>query len=62
MGAESRFINQLGPAFDWLSVDADRNMAMVSNADVRAGVVIHAKEQRILSTGHLSKFRRAQIQ
>jgi rhamnogalacturonan endolyase len=48
---ESRFINQLSSNFDWLSVDADRNMPMCSNADTRAGVVIHAKEQRILSTG-----------
>ncbi len=48
---ESRFINQLTPNFDWLSVDADRNMAMSSNADTRGGVVIHAKEQRILNTG-----------
>jgi rhamnogalacturonan endolyase len=48
---ESRFINQLNPSFDWLSVDADRNMPMVSNQDLRAGVVVHAKEQRILSTG-----------
>ena len=48
---ESRFIQQLNPNFDWLSVDADRNMPMCSNADLRAGVVIHAKEQRILSTG-----------
>ena len=51
VGAESRFINQINPTFDWLSVDADRNMAMCSNADTRAGVVVHAKEQRILSTG-----------
>jgi rhamnogalacturonan endolyase len=50
-GGENRFINQLGRGFDWLSVDADRNMAMVSNADINAGVVVHAKEQRILSTG-----------
>jgi rhamnogalacturonan endolyase len=48
---ESRFINQLNPSFDWLSVDADRNMPMVSGQDLREGVVIHAKEQRILSTG-----------
>jgi rhamnogalacturonan endolyase len=48
---ESRFINQLNSRFDWLSVDADRNMPMCNNADERAGVVIHAKEQRILSTG-----------
>ena len=48
---ESRFINQLTPNFDWLSVDADRNMPMCSNDDLRSGVVVHAKEQRILSTG-----------
>jgi rhamnogalacturonan endolyase len=48
---ESRFINQLSSRFDWLSVDADRNMPMCNNADLRSGVVIHAKEQRILNTG-----------
>lgn len=48
---ESRFINQMIPDFDWLSVDADRNMPMCNNEDLRNGVVIHAKEQRILSTG-----------
>jgi rhamnogalacturonan endolyase len=48
---ESRFINQLVSNFDWLSVDADRNLPMCSNQDTRSGVVIHAKEQRILSTG-----------
>jgi rhamnogalacturonan endolyase len=48
---ESRFINQMIPDFDWLSVDADRNMPMCSNEDLHAGVVVHAKEQRILSTG-----------
>ena len=48
---ESRFIMQMSPMMDWLSVDADRNMLMCSGQDLRAGVVIHAKEQRILSTG-----------
>jgi rhamnogalacturonan endolyase len=48
---ESRYINQLTTNFDWLSVDADRNMPMCSNEDTRSGVVIHAKEQRILSAG-----------
>jgi rhamnogalacturonan endolyase len=49
---ESRFITKLNPTyFDWLSVDSDRNMLMCSPQDLRAGVVIHAKEQRILSTG-----------
>lgn len=49
---ESRFITQLRPVFDWLSVDADRNMLEPTPEDLRAGVVIHAKEQRILSTGN----------
>ena len=48
---ESRFILQLDPTFDWISVDADRNMLMPSVEDTRGGVVIHAKEQRILLTG-----------
>jgi rhamnogalacturonan endolyase len=48
---ESRFILQMNPTFNWLSVDADRNMPMCTNQDLRAGVVIHAKEQRILNTG-----------
>jgi rhamnogalacturonan endolyase len=48
---ESRFITELNPVFDWLSVDNDRNMLMCNNQDLRAGVVVHAKEQRILSTG-----------
>jgi rhamnogalacturonan endolyase len=48
---ESRFINQMNPTFDWLSVDADRNMKMVDNGDLRSGIVVHAKEQRILTTG-----------
>jgi len=48
---ESRFITQLRSIFDWLSVDADRNMLEPSPEDLGRGVVIHAKEQRILSTG-----------
>jgi rhamnogalacturonan endolyase len=48
---ESRFITQMRPTFNWLSVDADRNMLMCNDRDEDAGVVIHAKEQRILSTG-----------
>jgi rhamnogalacturonan endolyase len=48
---ESRFILQLDPTFDWISVDADRNMLMCSTQDVRDGVVIHAKEQKILTSG-----------
>ena len=48
---ESRFILQLDNTFDWISVDADRNMLMPLAADLRSGVVIHAKEQRILLDG-----------
>jgi len=49
---ENRFIlMNLNPTFDWLSVDADRNMLMCNNEDTRSAVVIHAKEQSILSTG-----------
>jgi rhamnogalacturonan endolyase len=48
---ESRYITKLSHAFDWISVDADRNMLECSPQDWGKGVVIHAKEQRILSTG-----------
>jgi rhamnogalacturonan endolyase len=48
---ENRFILQMNPTFDWISVDADRNMLMCTNEDEREGVVIHAKEQKILLTG-----------
>ena len=59
---ESRYITKLNQAFDWISVDADRNMLECTPQDWGAGVVIHAKEQRILSTRLLQEFRRAQIQ
>ena len=48
---ESRYGTELRSNFDWLSVDKDRNMPMASDRDLGAGVVVHAKEQRILSTG-----------
>jgi rhamnogalacturonan endolyase len=49
---ESRFIlESMNRTFDWLSVDDDRNMLMTSDADLRNGIVIHAKEQRILTSG-----------
>jgi rhamnogalacturonan endolyase len=48
---ESRFILQLDNTFDWISVDADRNMLMPLAKDLHNGVVIHAKEQRILLDG-----------
>jgi rhamnogalacturonan endolyase len=49
---ESRFIlESMNRTFDWLSVDNDRNQLMTSDDDLRKGVVIHAKEQRILESG-----------
>jgi len=48
---ESRYITKLSKSFDWISVDADRNMLECTPQDWGAGVQIHAKEQRILSTG-----------
>jgi rhamnogalacturonan endolyase len=51
VGAESRFIAELSRDFDWLSVDADRNMLECRPTDWGTGVVVHAKEQRILSQG-----------
>ncbi len=48
---ESRYITKLNHAFDWISVDADRNMLQCTPQDWGAGVVVHAKEQRILRTG-----------
>ena len=49
---ESRYITKLNHDFNWISVDADRNMLECTPQDWGAGVVIHAKEQRILSTGN----------
>ncbi len=49
---ENRFIlESMNSDFDWLSVDDDRNMLMTRDDDLQKGVVIHAKEQRILTSG-----------
>jgi len=48
---ENRYITKLNHDFNWLSVDADRNLLECTPQDWGTGVVIHAKEQRILSTG-----------
>jgi rhamnogalacturonan endolyase len=48
---ESRFILQMNPTFNWISVDKDRNQLMIANGDSRSGVVIHAKEQSIILDG-----------
>jgi rhamnogalacturonan endolyase len=49
---ESRYITRLSKDFNWISVDQDRNQLECTPADWGAGVVVHAKEQRILSTGY----------
>ena len=49
---ESRYITKLNKLFDWLSVDADRNMLECTPRDWAAGTVVHAKEQRVLRTGN----------
>jgi rhamnogalacturonan endolyase len=49
---ENRYITKLNKTFDWISVDADRNLLECTPQDWGTGVVIHAKEQRILSTGY----------
>jgi rhamnogalacturonan endolyase len=48
---ENRYIAKLNHDFNWISVDADRNLLECTPEDWGAGIVIHAKEQRILSTG-----------
>ena len=48
---ESRYITKINQTFDWISVDADRNMLQCAPTDWGTGVVVHAKEQRIMSKG-----------
>jgi rhamnogalacturonan endolyase len=49
---ESRFITFISKVFDWMSVDSDRNMLAPGPRDWGTGVVVHAKEQRIMSQGY----------
>jgi rhamnogalacturonan endolyase len=49
--AESRFIFEMNRTFDWISVDKDRNMLECAPTDWGTGVVVHAKEQRIMDKG-----------
>jgi rhamnogalacturonan endolyase len=49
---ESRYITKLNHDFNWISVDSDRNLLECTPQDWGKGVVIHAKEQRLLSTGY----------
>lgn len=51
VGAESRYITRLSQTFDWITVDKDRNMLECAPLDWGTGVVVHAKEQRILNQG-----------
>jgi rhamnogalacturonan endolyase len=51
VGAESRYITRLSQTFDWITVDKDRNMLECAPTDWGEGVVVHAKEQRILNKG-----------
>ena len=50
-GAEDRYITRLSQRFDWITVDPDRNMLEAAPRDWGTGVVVHAKEQRIMTTG-----------
>lgn len=50
-GAEDRYITRLTQDFDWITVDKDRNMLEAAPLDWGTGVVVHAKEQRIMSQG-----------
>jgi rhamnogalacturonan endolyase len=51
VGAEDRYIARLNQSFDWITVDKDRNMLEAAPTDWGTGVVVHAKEQRIMSKG-----------
>jgi rhamnogalacturonan endolyase len=51
VGSESRYITKINQTFDWISVDADRNMLECTPTDWGSGVVVHAKEQRIMNFG-----------
>jgi rhamnogalacturonan endolyase len=51
VGSESRYITRLNQVFDWITVDKDRNMLEAAPTDWGTGVVVHAKEQRIMDRG-----------
>jgi rhamnogalacturonan endolyase len=51
VGPESRYITKINQIFDWITVDPDRNMLECAPTDWGTGVVVHAKEQRILTKG-----------
>lgn len=51
MGSESRFILRVNQSFDWISTDMDRNMLAAGPLNWGTGVVVHAKEQRLMNQG-----------
>jgi rhamnogalacturonan endolyase len=51
MGSESRFILRVNQSFDWISTDLNRNMLAAGPLNWGTGVVVDAKEQRIMSQG-----------
>ena len=51
VGSESRYITRLNQTFDWIAVDKNRNMLEAAPTDWGQGVVVHAKEQRIMAKG-----------
>jgi rhamnogalacturonan endolyase len=51
VGPESRYITKISQIFDWVTVDADRNLLECAPTDWGTGVVVHAKEQRLLTKG-----------
>jgi len=51
VGSESRYITKISQDFDWITVDPDRNLLECAPTDWGNGVVVHAKEQRIMNSG-----------
>ncbi|HVS70240.1 MAG TPA: polysaccharide lyase family protein [Phycisphaerae bacterium] len=49
---EDRFIMRVNQDFNWISVDKDRNLLECAPKDWGTGVVVHAKEQRIMDQGN----------
>ena len=59
---ESRYITKLNTTFDWISVDADRNMLECTTAGLGHGRRRPRQGAAHPEHRHLQKFRRAQIQ
>ncbi len=50
---EARYAAKLDDAFDWMTVDARRNMKMITSSDWNHGIVMNMKEARLMTTGIL---------